>query len=171
MYFDLWKKSHSFKKCLPSACCTSCPLQGTYRLSESMLQYTETEGDQRACFTSFFWQNILLPPCYTDMRHPRWFLLKIPSGKQHLATSTFGFPFSPFKISAFLLPVSPSHQSFTLWSEVLEWGCWVPDVGQAVFLMLASLTSFKSLQLLSLSLRLLSWILPFSMISPPHFSS
>lgn len=141
MYFDLWKKwsTLSSKKYLLSACYVSCPLQGACRLSESIPQYTET--DQRACFWSFLWQNILLPSC-TDVRHPKWFPLKIPNG-----SNTFGFPFNLFGISAFVLPGTPPPP--VLFSAVKGAGVRVlgPWCNQAVSY--ASLTPFISLQLLS----------------------
>lgn len=144
----------------------SCPLQGACSLSEPIPQYTETET--RGPVFELFSDKIF---CF----HPvlMWdtldgFLLKFPTG-----SNTFGFPFNLFGIFAFLLPGTPPPP--VLFSAVKGAGMRVlgPWRNQAVSY--ASLTPFKSLQLVSvermyssclmvLSLTLLARVLPSCMI-------
>lgn len=52
------------------------------RLFESVPQST-AEGDQRACFRSFLWQNIFASTIPYRCQYPRWLPLKIANGKQY----------------------------------------------------------------------------------------
>lgn len=144
----------------------SCPLQRACSLSEPIPQYTETET--RGPVFELFSDKIF---CF----HPvlMWdtldgLLLKFPTG-----SNTFGFPFNLFGIFAFLLPGTPPPP--VLFSAVKGAGMRVlgPWRNQAVSY--ASLTPFKSLQLVSvermyssclmvLSLTLLARVLPSCMI-------